>query len=166
MLYIGDGLCECFHVARQHVDIKEYFHSSAPFITMEPAGSPKKQHRLYLQEGPAKMFDEVSQVCCENVTAEVPHRKQTRTRIPNRRLFVVHFVCLCIADCLFMFWLLLSSQQQGFQSHNRYLFLFDDLLIVAKPSGRNRYVRLIQVYDHLVGGQDYLFIYFYFWKAL
>ena len=132
---------------------------------MEPAGSPKKQHRLYLQEGPAKMFDEVSQVCCENVTAEVPHCKQTRTR--NGRLFVVHFVCLCIADCLFMFWLLLSSQQQGFQSHNRYLFLFDDLLIVAKPSGRNRYVRLAFKYMTIWWeGQDYLFIFIYFWKVL
>lgn len=47
-----------------HVGI-QYFHSSAPFITMEAVGSPKKQHRLYLQEGPAKMIDEVSlDVCC------------------------------------------------------------------------------------------------------
>ena len=56
-----------------------------------------------------------------------------------------------------MLWLLLFPQQQGFQSHNRYLFLFDDLLIVAKPSGRNRYVCLVFHYnvqnsEHLVGG--------------
>ena len=77
-----------------------------------------------------------------------------------KKRVIAHWAFLWCLSCVL--WLLLLSQQQGLQSHNRYLFLFDDLLIIAKPSGRNRYVHVLfndwynmDSSGHLLGKTDF-----------
>jgi len=41
---------------------------------------------------------------------------------------------------------------QGLQSHERYFFLFDDTLIIGKPTGRQRYVHIVVCVTELGGG--------------